>query len=149
MMNIKKLLCRMLVFSLMVVSVGCRTPSSSESSTDWYSDNSYITADVLDSDGSVLYSSFTELDEIPILNLKEDYFLEMHIFPGARLAPYEYTTITVDESAIHVREITERSGELYILQGMKTCENIKLEIEFLESISKDITLTCCVYISFS
>lgn len=134
----------MLVLSLMFVLGGCHSSSDSGSQA-----NTYIRAEVLDSDNVVLYSSSTELEQIPVLNLQDDYYLRLHIGPGSRSVLYEYTTITVFGDEIVVQEITDRTGAIYTLKGMSACENQKIEIEVVDSIPINTKIQCYIYINFS
>ena len=144
MISMKKLFSLMLVLSLIFVLGGCHSSSDSEIQA-----NTYISAEVLDSDHVALYSSSTELEQIPVLNLQDDYYLSLHIGPGARFVRYEYTTITVYGSEIVVQEIEDSAGQLYILKGMGACENQKIEIEVVDSIPLNTKIQCCIYINFS
>lgn len=135
----------MLVFFLMFFFGSCRSSNDSESRI-----NTYIIAEILDADNVMIYSSSTELEKIPVLNLQDDYYLRLHIGPGSRgFISNEYTTIAFCGNEIFVQEIKDRGGGLYILKGLRACENIKLEIEVLESISKNTTIKCSIYVSFS
>lgn len=128
----------------MFVFGGCHVAPDSENQT-----NTYIKAEVLDSDNVVLYSSSTELEQIPVLNLQNDYYLRLDIGSGSRSVLYEYTTITVFGNEIVVQEITDRTGALYTLKGMSACENQKIEIEVVDSIPINTKIQCCIYITFS
>ena len=142
--SMKKLFSLVFVLSLMFVFGGCHVAPDSGNQT-----NTYIKAEVLDSDNVVLYSSSTELEQIPVLNLQNDYYLRLDIGPGSRSVLYEYTTITVFGNEIVIQEITDRTGALYTLKGMSACENQKIEIEVVDSIPINTKIQCCIYITFS
>lgn len=143
MKSMKKWFSLMLVCFLMTVFGSCHSSCDSESRI-----NTYIRAEILDADNVVIYSSSTELEKIPVLNLQDDYYLKLHIGPGSGSISYEYTTIAICGNEIFVQEIDDMVGGLYILKGLQECENIKLEIEALESISKNTTIKCSIYVSF-
>ena len=142
MINVKKMLALFIPLSLTFVFWGCNPSSDSGSGA-----NTYIRAEVLDSDHVALYSSSTELEQIPVLNLQDDYYLSLHIGPGARVLPYEYTTIAYEESEMIVQEIEDRAGQLYILRGLTECQNSKIEIEAYDT--KDVKIQCYIYVNFS
>lgn len=144
MINVKKMLALFISLSLTFVFWGCNPSSDSGSGA-----NTYIRAEVLDSDHVALYSSSTELEQIPVLNLQDDYYLRLHIGPGSRSVLYEYTTITVFGDEIVVQEITDRTGAIYTLKGMSACENQKIEIEVVDSIPINTKIQCYIYINFS
>ena len=142
MINVKKMLALFISLSLTFVFWGCNPSSDSGSGA-----NTYIRAEVLDSDRRMLYSSLTDIEDIPVLNLQNDYFLRIHIGPGARELPYEYTTIAYEESEMIVQEMEGRAGALYTLKGLTECQNSKIEIEAYET--KDVRIQCYIYVNFS
>ena len=142
MINVKKMLALFISLSLTFVFWGCNPASDSGSGA-----NTYIRAEVLDSDHVALYSSSTELEQIPVLNLQDDYYLSLHIGPGARVLPYEYTTIAYEESEMIVQEMEGRAGALYTLKGLTDCQNSKIEIEAYDT--KDVKIQCYIYVNFS
>ena len=98
----------------------------------------------------IVYSSSTDITEIPVLKLQNNYYLRLHIGPGARFLPYEFTKILFNKDEIMVQELEEQEGQLYLLQGIRECKDSKLEIAAIELTSEDtkIQCTCTLSVSF-
>lgn len=139
----KKIVSLMIGVILTIVLCGCNSHSDPVDNAA-----TYIKAEILDANEKVLYSSSTDLEDVPILKLQNDYFLRLHIGPGARFLPYESTTILCNENEIAVQEIEGMDGELYLLSGVGVCSNSKLEIAVVESILTNAKIKCFIYVCF-
>lgn len=141
---IKKIACLILSFILAIVTCGCASSPSPTVQT------AYIRAEILDASEMIVYSSNTDITEVPVLNLQNNYYLRLHIGPGARFLSYEFTKILFNRDEIMLQELEEREGQLYSLQGIKECKDSKLEIAAIELTSEGtkIQCTCTLSVSF-
>ena len=124
---------------------GCNK-SDNPQPNNWY--GTYIIVYVLDADKKELYSSITNLEDIPVLDLNSDYYLQLHVGPGSGLLPYSGASVKYNENEVVVQELSECEGELYLLRGLKECEFSELEIMNLATIP-EYKLQCNILVSFS
>ena len=131
----KKILSFIFDFLLTVIMCGCYTPTHSQIDKEHY-----IELLIEDANKKMIYDIFEE--ESPVLSLQEDYYLRVHLGPGAMMAIYELTTVIFDETQIVLKEIEGEIGGLYSLKGVAECRNSKITVECKEGKLNNSTGEC-------